>query len=60
LREFVGEADGEGTGITLVFRFVDSVLLMRIALVAFGSNWGCVLPFRDLKKQSDPTPLLGM
>jgi len=56
----VGEADGEGTGITLVFRFVDSVLLMRIALVAFGSNWGCVLPFRDLKKQSDPTPLLGM
>jgi len=36
----VGEADGERTGRTLEVVFVDCVLFMRIALVAFGSNSG--------------------
>ena len=37
----------------------DTVLFNRIALVAFGSNSGILLLFSVLKKQSDPTPLLG-
>lgn len=60
MREMVGKADGVNSGIPDGVEFVDSVLLMRIALVAFGLNSGWWVPFRVFKKQSGPTLLLGM
>ena len=61
LGKTVGPLEGIEASSLIVYKISGfTVLLIKSALVALGSNSGCAILLAFLKKQSVPTPLFGM